>query len=76
MNSYYTQESSKIMKGFGWLNVLYSIAGEGLFTKSPHNAIDSVLKENLYKVFTYYSYQSAQLEYKEEAQKEYERKKN
>ena len=74
MNTYYTAESSKIMKGYGWLNVLYTIAREGLFTSGNKNAIDSVLKENLYKVFTYYSFLSAEIEYKKEAQKEYERK--
>ena len=64
------------MKPYGWLNVLYMIAREGVFTKHPYNAIDSVLKENLYKVFTYYSFVSSEIEYKEEAQKEIERKMN
>jgi hypothetical protein len=51
------------MEGLGWLNTLYDVAGDGVFTKAPTNAIDSVMKTNLYEVFTYLSWKSAKSEY-------------
>ena len=52
-----------MMKGYGWLNTLYDLAQDGLFTKQPHNAIDSVMKTNLYEAFTYLSWKTANNEY-------------
>lgn len=74
MNSHLTSESSKIMQGFGWLNTLYTIAREGVFTKEPYNAVESVLKENLYSVFTYYSFKTAENEFNEAAREEVKKK--
>ena len=51
------------MKPYGWLNTLYDVANTGLFTKAPHNPVDSVRHENLYVIFTYLSYSSAKNEY-------------
>ncbi|QDP63190.1 MAG: hypothetical protein Unbinned5930contig1000_33 [Prokaryotic dsDNA virus sp.] len=62
------------MEGYGWLNTLYSIASDGVFTHGNMNAIDSVLKTNLYKVMTYQSYKSSVAEFEKEAQKEIDRK--
>ena len=56
-------ENWDIMKGYGWLNTLYDIAQDGLFTKHPHNAIDSVMKTNLYECFTYLSWKTSNNEY-------------
>tara|TARA_B100001250_G_scaffold404440_1_gene420429 strand:+ start:1019 stop:1249 length:231 start_codon:yes stop_codon:yes gene_type:complete len=69
-----TSESAKIMDGYGWLNTLYSIAKDGVFTHANMTPIDSVLKTNLYKVMTYQSYKSSIAEYEIEARKEIERK--
>ena len=74
MNSHLTEESAKIMKGYGWLNTLYAIAKDGIFTKHPYNAIESVLKENLYTVFTYYSFKCAEAEFEESAREEARKK--
>ena len=62
------------MEGYGWLNTLYDIARDGIFTKQPMNAVESVLKENLYTVFTYISFKAAENEFQEEAREEIKRK--
>ena len=54
------------MKGFGWLNTLYDLAKDNVFTFGNHNAINSVMKTNLYEVFTFLSWKSAQREYENE----------
>jgi len=74
MSSHMTSDSAKIMKPYGWLNTLYDIAKDHVFTYEGRNAIDSVLKTNLYKVFTYQSYKSSLNEFKNEAEKEIKRK--
>ena len=51
------------MKPYGWLNTLYDVANTGLFTKQPHSAIDSVRVTDLYVVFTYLSWKTANNEY-------------
>ena len=51
------------MKPYGWLNTLYDVAKTGLFTRQPDDAIDSVRNTNLYVVFTYLSWKTAQNEY-------------
>jgi len=40
------------MKPFGWLNTLYDLATDGVFTKDGKDAIQSVKDEKLYKVLT------------------------
>ena len=52
-----------IIKSYGWLNSLYDIAKCGLFTTHPHNAVDSVRNENMWVIFTYLSWKTAQAEY-------------
>ena len=51
------------MAGFGWLNTLYDLAGDGVFTKNPNNAIESVQQTNLYEVLTFVSFKTAKNEY-------------
>tara|TARA_R100001163_G_C5048962_1_gene185929 strand:- start:102 stop:317 length:216 start_codon:yes stop_codon:yes gene_type:complete len=51
------------MKGYGWANTLYDLATDGVFTKHPYNAIDSVMKTNLYEAFAYLSWKTARNEY-------------
>tara|TARA_R100001443_G_scaffold111411_1_gene124174 strand:+ start:4492 stop:4719 length:228 start_codon:yes stop_codon:yes gene_type:complete len=57
------------MKPYGWLNTLYDVAKTGLFTEHPNNAIDSVRNQNLYVVFTYLSWKSANNEYENAVRK-------
>tara|TARA_R100000655_G_scaffold24_2_gene138 strand:+ start:4189 stop:4419 length:231 start_codon:yes stop_codon:yes gene_type:complete len=57
------------MEPYGWLNTLYDVAKTGLFTKHPHNAVDSVRLEDLYIIFTYISYKTAVNEYENEVRK-------
>jgi len=51
------------MEGLGWLNTLYDVALDGVFTKAPDNAVDSVMNTNLYEVFTYLSWKTSKAEY-------------
>ena len=51
------------MSGYGWLNTLYDVAKDNVFTKAPDNSIDSVMNTNLHEVFTYLSWKTAQNEY-------------
>jgi|TARA_R100000700_G_C3124447_1_gene112139 hypothetical protein len=51
------------MEGLGWLNTLYDVATDKVFTKAPYNAIDSVMNTNLYEVFSYLSWKTAKNEY-------------
>lgn len=57
------------MKPYGWLNTLYDVAKTGLFTAGNLNALDSTRETNLYVVFTYLSWSSAQNEYENEVRK-------
>ncbi len=57
------------MKPYGWLNTLYDVAKTGLFTFAPYNAIDSVRNQNLFKIFTFLSWKSANNEYENEVKK-------
>jgi hypothetical protein len=45
--------------GYGWLNTLYDVAKEGLFTLPNHNAVNSVLLTDLYEMLTYMSWKNA-----------------
>ena len=56
-------KASKIMKPFGWLNTLYDIALDGVFTKDGKDAMQSVKDEKLYKVLTYLSWKTAKGDY-------------
>ena len=53
----------KYIRPFGWLNSLYALAKEGVFKMDGLNEIESVKSENLYKVFTYLSWQNAKSDY-------------
>jgi hypothetical protein len=52
-------EYNKFIKPYGWLNSLYALAKEGVFTERGKNSIDSVKEANLYKVLTFLSWQTA-----------------
>tara|TARA_B110000444_G_C18588723_1_gene477438 strand:+ start:103 stop:405 length:303 start_codon:yes stop_codon:yes gene_type:complete len=51
--------------GYGWLNSLYDIAKDGIFTKDNQSAVESVLVTNLYEILTYLSWKSACNSYEE-----------
>jgi hypothetical protein len=56
---------SHILDEYGWLNSIYDIATDGVFTKSwKYNAIESVEEAGVWEVLTYMSWKSAQAEYK------------
>ena len=59
----HAMEHMEIIKSYGWLNTLYEIAKQGVFTKHPHNAVDSVRNENMNVIFTYLSWKTAHAEY-------------
>jgi len=54
------------MSGFGWLNTLYDLAFDGVFTNHNKSAIVSVQESNLYEVLTFLSWKSAKNEYENE----------
>jgi hypothetical protein len=56
-------KASRIMKPFGWLNTMYDISLDGLFTKDGKDAIQSVKDEKLYKILTYLSWKTAKGDY-------------
>ena len=60
---------SNIISGYGWLNSIYAIAKDGIFTKQPYNAVESVEEEDVYKVLTYMSWKTAQSDYRYEYNK-------
>jgi len=62
------------MKPFGWLNTLYDLAMDGVFTRNGKDAIQSVKDEGLYKVLTFMSWKTAKTDY-EIAVNEEQRKK-
>ncbi len=66
-------KASRIMKPYGWLNSLYDVAMDGLFTKDGKDAIQSVKDEKLYKVLTYIAWKTSKSDFeiavKEESQK-------
>jgi hypothetical protein len=45
--------------GYGWLNSIYNIAKDGIFTKPEYSPIESVLQSGLYEIFTYLSWKNA-----------------
>ena len=56
-------KASKIMKPFGWLNTLYDLSLDGVFTRDGKDAMQSVKDEKLYKVMTYLSWKTAKGDY-------------
>ena len=56
-------KSSKIMKPYGWLNTLYDVAIDGVFTREGKDAMQSVKDEKLYKVLTYVSWKTAKVDF-------------
>lgn len=62
------------MKPYGWLNTLYDIALDGIFTRDGKDAVQSVKDEKLYKVLTFVSWKTAKNDYeiavREEQQKQ------
>lgn len=61
------------MSGFGWLNTLYDLAFDGVFTRNNQSAIDSVQLTNMYEVFTFLSWKSAKNEYENEVRSSMEK---
>lgn len=58
-----------ILDDYGWLNSIYDIAKDGVFTKAwKYNAIESVEEAEVWDVLTYMSWKSAQAEYKNKYQ--------
>ena len=45
--------------GYGWLNSVYRIAQDGIFTKGNESAVQSVLDAKLDEILTYLSWQNA-----------------
>ena len=56
----------KYIKPYGWLNSLYSLAKDDVFTVDGKNNIESVKDTNLYKVLTYMSWKTAVSDYESE----------
>ena len=53
-----------IIDGYGWLNTIYELAKDGIFTKgADKNAVECIEDESLEIIFTYLSWKSAQAEY-------------
>jgi hypothetical protein len=51
------------MKPYGWLNTLYDVAIDGVFTRDGKDAMQSVKDEKLYKVLTYVSWKTAKVDF-------------
>lgn len=57
-------KTKHIIDGYGWLNTIYELAREGIFTKgTKHNAIECVENEQMDIIFTFLSWKSAQADY-------------
>ena len=52
--------------GYGWLNTVYDVAKENLFTIPGERPLDSVLLTDLYEILTYVSWKSACTTYEKE----------
>jgi|TARA_B100001094_G_scaffold332747_1_gene406227 hypothetical protein len=60
---------SHILDEYGWLNSIYDIAIDGIFTKSwKYSAVESVEETEVWDVLTYMSWKSANQEYKNKYQ--------
>ncbi len=51
------------MKPYGWLNTLYDVALDGVFTQNGKDAMQSVKDEKLYKVLTYVSWKTSKSDF-------------
>lgn len=56
-------KASRIMKPYGWLNTLYDVALDGVFTQNGKDAMQSVKDEKLYKVLTYVSWKTSKADF-------------
>jgi hypothetical protein len=45
--------------GYGWLNSLYDVAKDNIFTRDGMSPVDSVLNTKLYEILTYLSWKAA-----------------
>jgi hypothetical protein len=54
-----TIAAKNTISGYGWLNSLYDVAKDGVFTVVEYNPIDSVLNTKLFEVLTYLSWKAA-----------------
>lgn len=63
-------KASKIMKPYGWLNTLYDLALDGVFTNNGKDAIQSVKDEKFYKVMTYLSWKTSKSDFEMAVQEE------
>jgi uncharacterized protein (DUF433 family) len=60
---------SHILDEYGWLNSIYDIARDGIFTKGwKYNAVESVEETEVWDILTYMSWKSANQEYKNKYQ--------
>jgi|TARA_B110000003_G_scaffold245942_1_gene256074 hypothetical protein len=64
-------KASKIMKPYGWLNTLYDIALDGIFTNKGKDSIQSVKDEKFYKVMTYLSWKTSKGDFEMAVQEEH-----
>jgi len=53
----------KILKPYGWLNSLYQLSIDGIFTEKGKNSVESVKDKKLNKVLTYLSWKTAKNDY-------------
>jgi hypothetical protein len=58
------------MKPYGWLNTLYDVAIDGVFTQNGKDAMQSVKDEKLYKVLTYVSWKTAKVDFENAVREE------
>jgi hypothetical protein len=58
------------MKPYGWLNTLYDLALDGIFTNSGKDAIQSVKDEKFFKVMTYLSWKTSKSDFEMAVQEE------
>ena len=63
-------KASKIMKPYGWLNTLYDLALDGVFTNNGKDAIQSVKDEKFFKVMTYLSWKTSKSDFEMAVQEE------
>ena len=55
--------------GYGWLNSLYDVAKDGIFTLPTQNPVNSVLLTGLYEILTYLSWKNACSKYQRDYNK-------
>lgn len=60
--------SKGTIDGYGWLNSVYDVAKEGVFTLPDHHAVNSVLLADLYEIITYLSWKNAVTDFEKKYQ--------